>query len=73
MCDCLIMAGSHSLFEDVMENNIKGGNSSLFLWNFLLLVEQHGDIYERIGVISDRDLSLKTSHLPRTKRTVWLG
>ena len=72
-CDCLVMAGSHSLFEDVMEDNIKGGNSFIHLWNLLLLVEQHGDIYERIGVISDRDLSLKTNHLPRTKRTVWLG
>ena len=72
-CDCLVMAGNDSLFEDVMENNIKRGNSFWYLWNFLLLIEQHGDIYERIGVISDRDLALKTSHLPRTKRTVWLG
>ena len=53
------MAGIHSLFGDIMETSIKGQNSFVYLWNFLLLVEQHGDIYERIGVISDKDLPLK--------------
>lgn len=66
------MAGTHSLFGDIMETSIKGQNSFVYLWNFLLLVEQHGDIYEQIGVISGRDLTLKINHLPRTERTVWL-
>ena len=62
------MAGQDSLFEDVTENNIKGVNNFFcHLWNFLQLVEQHGDIYERVGVISERHLILKSLHLPRTK------
>ena len=70
-CDCLIMAGPFSLLDDVTVNS--GDVTRSFLWNFLLLVEQHGDTYERIGVISDRDLSFLTYKYTRTKRRIWLG
>ena len=46
-CDCLLFAGPSSLFNDVTVNS--GDVTRDYLWEFLLLVEQHGDIYERIG------------------------
>ena len=70
-CDCLLMAGPSSLLNDVTENS--GNVSGDYLWNFLLLVEQHGDIYERIGIISGRDLPFLTRSYTKTKRGIWLG
>lgn len=73
-CDCLIIAGKGSLLEDITNSteNVYLG----YLWSCLLLVEQYGDIYERIGVISDRDLFRyygTGASIPMTRRRIWLG